>query len=343
MSLRAHISHLSSCARSLYRYCTGEVRHDTSGKWWVRALMTVNLMVSKFLDKRLQDTACNLTYRTVLAAVPALAMLFAIGRGFGFQNLMQSELMRYFPAQRRALHEASQFVDSYLLHASQGLFVGIGIVFMLWTLISLMGNVESAFNRIWGVPRDRALARKVVDYTAFLVIIPVTLVCSAGIQIVLSSTLNNALSASSLISPLVHRLLDFTPIVLEWIAFVVAFKLIPNTQVSFKCALASGLVSGTVFYLVEWLFVSGQIYVSNYNAIYGSFAVVLLLLVWLQLSWPIVLAGCGLTYALQHNGDHRDSDGLDAMQQEYLDRIGQASERIIDSLRDKYHDNKNNS
>ena len=138
-------------------------------------------------------------------------------------------------------------------------------------------------------------------------------------------------------------MLDFTPIVLEWIAFVVAFKLIPNTQVSFKCALASGLVSGTVFYLLEWLFVSGQIYVSNYNAIYGSFAFVLLLLVWLQLSWLIVLAGCVLTYALQHNGDHRDSDGLDAMQQEYLDRMGQASERIIDSLRDKYHDNKNNS
>lgn len=343
MSLRAHISHLSSCARSLYRYCTGEVRHDTSGKWWVRALMTVNLMVSKFLDKRLQDTACNLTYRTVLAAVPALAMLFAIGRGFGFQNLMQSELMRYFPAQRRALHEASQFVDSYLLHASQGLFVGIGIVFMLWTLISLMGNVESAFNRIWGVPRDRALARKVVDYTAFLVIIPVTLVCSAGIQIVLSSTLSNALSASSLISPLVHRLLDFTPIVLEWIAFVVAFKLIPNTQVSSRCALVAGLLSGTVFYLVEWLFVSGQIYVSNYNAIYGSFAFVLLLLVWLQLSWLIVLAGCVLTYALQHNGDRRDSDGLDSMQQEYLDRMKQASEHIIGSLRDKYHDNPNNS
>ena len=259
MPLRAKISQLSSRARSLYRYCTSEVWHDTSGKWWVRVVMTVNVMVSKFLDKRLQDMACNLTYRTVLAAVPALAMLFAIGRGFGFQNLMQSELMRYFPAQRRALHEASQFVDSYLLHASQGLFVGIGIVFMLWTLISLMGNVESAFNRIWGVPRDRALARKLVDYTAFLIIIPVTLVCSAGIQIVLSSTLNNALSASSLISPLVHRLLDFTPIVLEWIAFVVAFKLVPDTQVSLKCAFVSGLISGTVFYLVEWLFVSGQL------------------------------------------------------------------------------------
>lgn len=323
--------------QALYRYCTVGVWTDASTHWWVSAVKIANLSVHKFLDKRLQDMACNLTYRTVLAVVPALAMLFAIGRGFGFQNLMQSELMRYFPAQRKALQEASHFVDNYLSHASQGVFVGIGIIFMLWTLISLMGNVEKTFNSIWGVPHDRPFFRKVIDYTAFLIILPVIMICSAGIQVMLSTTLNNSLIAASVVSPLMHRLLDFTPIVLEWVAFVLAYKLIPNTRVAMKPALISGLVFGTAFYLVEWLFVTGQIYVSNYNAIYGSFAFVLLLLVRLQLSWLIVLIGNVLTYAMQHNHDPFGVDNLDDLEHEYLERMRQASQEIITSMRDNLH------
>ena len=79
-------------------------------------------------------------YNTLLAIVPALALLFAIGRGFGFQNLLQSQLFTFFPSQENALRAALGFVDHYLAQASQGVFVGVGLVFLLWTMISLMGN-----------------------------------------------------------------------------------------------------------------------------------------------------------------------------------------------------------
>ena len=123
------------------RYCAGDVWEDTRSLWSVKAVKILNLSIQSFLDRDLQIRASALTYNTVLAIVPALAMLFAIGRGFGFQNMLQSELFRYFPAQREALETALTYVDNYLAQASQGAFLGIGLIFLLWTLISLMSNV----------------------------------------------------------------------------------------------------------------------------------------------------------------------------------------------------------
>ena len=156
------------------RYCISGVWNDSRSLWSVHALKVINLSVRSFLDRDLQTQACALTYRTVLAIVPALAMLFAIARGFGFQNLMQSELFRYFPAQREALETALKYVDNYLSQASQGVFVGIGLVFLLWTLVSLMSNVEDSFNHVWCVTNKRSLRHKVTDYTALFLLLPVS-------------------------------------------------------------------------------------------------------------------------------------------------------------------------
>lgn len=131
-------------------YCISGVWDDTKSEWPVKAVKVINLSIRSFLDRDLQMRSCALTYNTVLAIVPALAMLFAIARGFGFQNLMQSELFRYFPAQRQALETALTYVDNYLAQASQGVFIGIGFIFLLWTLWSLMSNVEDTFNHVWG-------------------------------------------------------------------------------------------------------------------------------------------------------------------------------------------------
>jgi len=278
------------------RYCISGVWEDTRSLWSVRTVKIVNLSVQSFLDRDLQIRAAALTYNTVLAIVPALAMLFAIGRGFGFQNLLQTELFRYFPAQREALETALTYVDNYLAQASQGAFIGIGLIFLLWTLISLMSNVEDTFNHVWGVTTKRSLQRKFTDYTALFLLLPVLMVCSAGISIFMSDAVQHVFEDNPL-TPLMHRLLAFTPLVISWIIFTAAYYMVPNTKVKFGGALFAGILCGTLFQGVQWLFVTGQMYVSKYNAIYGSFAFLPLLLVWLQLSWLIALAGAVLTYA----------------------------------------------
>ena len=301
-------------------YCISGVWNDMRPLWSVKAVKVINLSVRSYLDRDLQVRSCALTYNTVLAVVPALAMLFAIARGFGFQNLIQSELFRYFPAQQQALETALQYVDNYLAHASQGIFIGIGLVFLIWTLVSLMSNVEDTFNHVWGVTSKRSLQRKITDYTALFLLLPVLMVCSAGISIFMNDAVQHVFIGSAL-SPMKHRLLAFMPTVISWLIFTAAYYLIPNTKVKFKGAMLAGIVCGTLFQMIQWLFVSGQVYVSKYNAIYGSFAFLPLLLVWLQLSWLIALSGVVLTYAWQNFDSFAYRDKAKDVSQTYANQI----------------------
>lgn len=305
------------------RYCVSGVWDDTRTLLPVRVVKVVNLSIRSFLDRDLQIRAGSLTYSTVLAIVPALAMLFAIARGFGFQNLLQNELFRYFPSQRQALESALTYVENYLAQASQGIFIGIGLVFLLWTLVSLMSNVEDTFNHVWGITAKRSLQRKFTDYTALFLLLPLLMLCSAGISIFMSDAVQHVVAGNPL-SPVAHRLLAFTPTVISWIAFTAAYYLVPNTRVNFKGALFAGILCGSAFQLVQWLFVTGQVYVSKYNAIYGSFAFLPLLLVWLQLSWLIALSGVVLTYAWQNFDRFSYSDKVKDISQAYANDLAVA-------------------
>ena len=302
------------------QYCIHGVWDDTKSVWSVKTVKIVNLSVRSFLDRDLQLRSCALTYNTVLAVVPALAMLFAIARGFGFQNIIQSQLFRYFPAQQQALENALAYVENYLAQASQGAFIGIGLIFLLWTLISLMSNVEDTFNHIWHVTTTRSLQRKFTDYTALFLLLPVLMVCSAGISIFMSDAVQH-MFGDNLVSPLVHRLLAYMPLVISWIIFTAAYYLIPNTKVRFKGALFAGILCGTLFQAVEWLFVTGQVYVSKYNAIYGSFAFLPLMLVWMQLSWLITLSGVVLTYSWQNFGSFAYLGKAEGVSQTYANQM----------------------
>lgn len=284
---------------SLYRYVTEGVWNDTRHTVWVNCVKTVNLSVRSFLNGELQVRAAALTYQTILAVVPMLALVFAIGRGFGFQNLLETQLFHNFPAQREAMSTVFSFVDSYLAQSSEGIFVGVGILFLLWTLISLLSGVEDVFNTIWGLKQGRSLWRKITDYTAIFLILPVLMICASGIMVFMSTTLN-ALLPSGVLSPLVKVMLDFTSVVLVWLFFAGTYMLVPNTKVKFKNAFIAGIMAGSAYMILQWLFVTGQIYVTRYNAIYGSFAFLPLLLLWLQLVWTITLAGAVVCFSSQN-------------------------------------------
>lgn len=280
-------------------YCTTGVWDDPRQTTKVRIIRTINLSVNSFLDRDLQNRSMSLTYSTVLAIVPAIALLIAIGRGFGLQDYLQEELYDFFPSQHKAISTALTFVDSYLTAASQGIFVGIGILFLLWTVISLLSHIEDAFNMIWDIRRMRSFYQKVTDYIAICLLIPILMICSSGVSIFMSTTIQDHLNLPFL-TPVVNIILEAAPVVLCWVAFSLSFMLIPNTKVSMKYAAISGAICAIAFSILQLLFVNGQIYVSKYNAIYGSFAFLPLLLIWLQLSWLLLLCGCVLTYSLQN-------------------------------------------
>lgn len=306
--------------KKCYEYCVSDVWSDPRKKMSVRIVKTVNLTAQAFMNRDLQIKSMAITYQTIFAMVPALALILAICKGFGFQELVQNELYAYFPSQSKALAAVLKFVDSYLAEASSGVLVGVGLIVLMWTLISLLSNIEDAFNNIWDLKNGRNLIQKVRDYIAIFLLIPILMILSSGISLFISSTLLSAIPFSFM-SPLVNTLLEFLPIVLCWGAFSLCFWLIPNTKVNFKYAAISGIICAVAFEVLQILFLSGQIYVSKYNAIYGSFAFIPLLLIWLQLSWLLLLSGCGLTYSLQNIFSYNFFDSLDTVSQDYYRKV----------------------
>lgn len=264
----------------------------------IRLIKTIIISVRRFNEDGIQTKASALTYNTLLAMVPMLALLFAIARGFGFQNIIQSQLFDYFPAQREALGHAFGFVEQYLQQAKSGVFVGVGLLLLLWTVIGMINNIETVFNEIWQIKKSRSFYRKITDYTSLFLILPVLMVASSGISLFFSSSISSS-GYLSFISPFLFKLLSFSPYLLTWLIFTGMYVFIPNTRVKFVNALLAGIICGSVFQLFQFLYISGQMWVSKYNAIYGSFAFLPLLLLWIQLSWLICLFGAVLTFSSQ--------------------------------------------
>lgn len=243
----------------------------------------------------LNTRASALTYNTLLSIIPFLAVLFAIAKGFGFKNIIQSELFTYFRGQQELLSKAITFIDNSLEYAKGGVFLGIGIILLLYTVLNLMSNIEDNFNFIWSIKKGRSYYRQFTDYTALVLIIPILLICNAGFSIVLNSSLEKEV-IGLVISPFIKLL----PYVITIIQFTFVYIYIPNTKVKFKSALFAGIVAGLAFQIFQQIYINGQIWISKYNTIYGSFAALPLLLLWLQLSWLIVLIGVELCFANQN-------------------------------------------
>lgn len=284
---------------SLWKYLSSGVWADTSHKWYIKPLRTLNLSIRSFFNSDIQTQACAMTFRTILALVPALALLLAIGRGFGLQNLLITELQRVFPAQESTLEEGLRFVDSYLQQSGEGLFVGIGLLFLLYTLINLISNTEDTFNLIWGIREGRTIWRKVTDYTAMLLILPVIFICAGGLNMLLTTAIQKILDISRL-SFMSEAIIEIGSWLMICLFFATAYMLFPNTKVKFRYAFIAGVLAGSGYLVLQWLFLSGQLYVSRYNAIYGSFAFIPLLLVWMQFVWVLCLSGAVINYSSQN-------------------------------------------
>lgn len=262
-------------------------------------IKTVYLCINRFTTDRLADKASALTYSTLLAIVPILAILFAIARGFGVSSLMEHQLRIGFGGSPQTTETILSFVDSYLSQTKGGIFIGIGLVMLLWTVINLVNSIEITFNHIWQVKKERSMYRKITDYFSMLLLMPILIVVSGGLSIFMSTMLKQ-MEDFALLAPVMKFLIQLIPFVLTWLMFTGLYAFMPNTKVKIKNALISGILAGTAYQAFQFLYIGSQLWVSRYNAIYGSFAALPLFLLWLQVSWTICLFGAELSYAGQN-------------------------------------------
>ena len=328
--LQVSLSRFSLTIKKAWLFVSEDVWKCKSNNPFIHIIKTLNLSVRCFMDESLQQKASALTYQTLLAIVPAFALLFAIGKGFGFHSILESQLFDALPAQKEVLAQVFTFVEAYMEQMKAGVFVGIGVVLLLWTLISLLGTIEKNFNDLWNVP-NRKFARRVTDYLAMFIVLPVLLVASNGLSIFVSTILGSL----PYISSWVQYIMQISSYVLTWLFFTAAYIFLPNTKVKFKHAFVSGVICGTAFNIFQWLYLAGQIWVSKYNAIYGSFAFLPLLMLWMQLSWLICLLGVVLSYSSQNVVNFEYEKEIKSISRRYYDYILLVILSVIENRRRK--------
>ena len=264
------------------------------------------LAVRFFTAKRVLTKASALTYSTLLAIVPILAVMFAIARGFGYNKYIEMWFRDALSSQPQAAEVIIGFVNSYLVHTKSGVFLGIGLIFMLYTVLMLVSNIEEAFNEIWQVKTSRSVFRTFTDYLAMFFVAPILIVLSSGISIFLA-TVANQMPDFLMLGTAVRWLIDLSPYFLMSLTFIALYIFMPNTKVKPSSVLVPGIIAGIAMQGLQFVYIHSQMFLSSYNAIYGSFAALPLFMLWLQISWTICLFGAELCYTNQ-NLDYYDYD-----------------------------------
>lgn len=253
--------------------------------------------------KRITSAAAALTYSTLLAIVPIFAVVFGIARGFGYNKYIEEWFRESFSSQPQVSEIIIGFVNSYLVHTKSGLFLGIGLLFMLFTVMMLISNIERTFNDIWQAKKPRSMFRTITDYTSMLLLMPVVIVITSGISIFFA-TIFKQIEDTMVIGSLAQFFLQLLPYVLMSGVFIALYLFMPNTKVKLSCALVPGILAGVAMQGLQLFYIHSQIWVSSYNAIYGSFAALPLFMLWIQISWLICLFGAELCYANQNMDDY---------------------------------------
>jgi len=260
-------------------------------------IKVVSLSIKQFDVDRITERASALTYSTLLSIIPILAILFAIARGFGFDSLVESQFRSGVASQQAEL--IISWINSYLEHAQSGIFIGVGLVVLLWTVLILTDTIERSFNAIWQVKRPRSVMRKITDYFSMILLLPILIVVSSGLGIFMSTYIKD-MENYVVLAPIVKFLVRLIPYVLTWSMFTALFIFIPNTKVKFSHAWLPGIIAGSAFQAFQYFYINSQIWVSSYNAIYGSFAAIPMFLLWTQISWTICLLGAEMCYISQN-------------------------------------------
>jgi len=278
---------------------------DRKQSFLIKQLRILTLAIKGFNEKKCLVKASALTYYMLFAIVPLLALLFAVAKGFGLQEKLESYLLDDFSQYADILTQAFQYADKMLQTTQGGLIAGVGILLLVYTVLNLLSSIENFFNDIWEIKKGRTFIRRITDYLAITIFAPILLFTSSGLTIFLSSEVTNieGMAWLSHVGFVFKVGLKIVSLLLLSGMFTFIYTALPNTRVKFKSALAAGIVAALAFDVLQWAYIAFQIGAVKYNAVYGSFAALPLFLIWLQYSWYIVLFGAELSFANQ-NVDH---------------------------------------
>jgi membrane protein len=256
-----------------------------------------------FNDDRCALGASALTFFTLLSIVPLFAMAFGIAQGFGLEQLLEDQITANIQGQEEVIAYIMEFSKKMLDNTSGGLIAGIGVVFLFFTVIRLLGNIEMSLNGIWGVKEPRTWVRKFSDYLAIMVVSPVLMILASSLNVYIVGMVREMTDSVELLGvlrPLIFFLIKFSPFLVLWLLFSFIYVVIPNTRVNLFAGLIGGIAGGSIFQIFQLLYIHIMSGMMSNSAVYGSFAALPLFLFWLQISWQILLFGAEISFAYQN-------------------------------------------
>lgn len=287
-------------------------------RWGLSLLKRIYLATDLYINDNISGHASALTYSSIFATVPILAIVFAIGRGFGYGALVEEKIRENLSMNENFADIILNFINSYLEHTQSGIFIGVGLLLLLYTIIQLTSNIEYSFNTIWQVKKPRSVYRRITDYVSVFLLLPILIVVTSGLSIFMV-TIAKSLPDYMLLNSTVKLIISLSPYVLNGLMFTGLYMYMPNTNVRFTASVVPGFIIGILFQFLQYLYIHSQIWVSSYNAIYGSFAALPMFMLWVQISWMICLFGAELSYANQNLENYNYANDISRLSRRYHD------------------------
>lgn len=294
--------------------------YDPKKRLWYRILQTIILVARGFKDKALNVRANSLSFSLLFAFVPIVAGVFAIARGFGFEELLKERISSSFLAEANIAPTMIEWVERYLETARDGLFLGIGLIVLIWAVYAFFNMLERSFNTIWDVKQSRSFGRRLTNYMVVLLLVPIMIILTSGISIFFNSmaTISPVWQA---IEPIRRVLLRLVPFVVASGVFTWIFFAIPNTKVRFVSAVIPGVLMGVLFQVVQMFSVYLVVMFTRMSVVYGAFSAIPLILIWLHITCWLLLVGAELAFAIQNNEMFAYEKDLQTMSRRYKDYV----------------------
>lgn len=267
----------------------------------VRSLRLFFVVLRDFMGGQLNLRAMSLVYTTLLSLVPLLAVSFSVLKGFGVHNQIEPILFNFLEPLGPKGIEVGEQIIGFVDNVKAGVLGSLGLGFLLYTVVSLIQKIESAFNYVWQVDSLRSISQRFSNYLSVILVGPLLVFSAIGITAsVMSMEVVQRLMTTEPFGALFAMATKLVPYLLVCAAFTFIYVFIPNTRVRFGAALVGALVGGVLWQSTGWAFAAFIASSARYAAIYSSFAILILLLIWMYLSWLILLIGAQVAFYVQH-------------------------------------------
>jgi membrane protein len=266
----------------------------------LRVLRYPAALIRDWLGGEINIRAMSLAYTTLLSLVPLLVFSFAILKGLGARGDLKFILHEFFRPLGATATQLTEIVMQFVNNMRGELLGSIGLGFLVYTVITTIQKVEGSFNFVWRVERPRSFGRRFVEYLSVMILGPILLAVAIGLLASAEqSPIAQWLHAVEPFAQILHFLGQILPYLIVAVFFTFVYWFIPNTHVEFRAALIGGVTAGVIWALVGKVFTTVLLYSSQMVAVYTGFAIVLTTLIWVYLSWLILLIGAQLAFYVQ--------------------------------------------